>query len=48
MIRLRFAVGLAKKMLPGRSLITTANLASSLAEFSIIYNPTSQKWTFGK
>ena len=46
MIRLRFAVGFAKKMLPGRSLITTANLASSLAEFSIIYNPT-QKWTLG-
>ena len=48
MIRLRFAVGLAKKMLPGRSLITTANLASSLAEFSIIYNPNTKLWTFGK
>lgn len=48
MIRLRFAVGLAKKMLPGRSLITTANLASSLAEFSIIYNPNTKQWTFGK
>ncbi len=43
MIRLRFAVGLAKKMLPGRSLITTANLANSLAEFSIIYNPNTKQ-----
>lgn len=48
MIRLRFAIGFAKKILPGRSLITTANLVSSLAEFSIIYNPALRTWSFGK
>lgn len=48
MIRLRFAIGFAKKILPGRSLITTANLVSSLAEFSLIYNPTTKLWSFGK
>ena len=48
MIRLRFAIGFAKKILPGRSLITTANLVSSLAEFSLIYNPSKKSWHFGK
>lgn len=48
MIRLRFAIGFAKKILPGRSLITTANLVSSLAEFSLIYNPSTKTWHFGK
>lgn len=48
MIRLRFAIGFAKKILPGRSLITTANLVSSLAEFSVIYNPSKKTWHFGK
>lgn len=48
MIRLRFAIGFAKKILPGRSLITTANLVSSLAEFSVIYNPSTKTWHFGK
>lgn len=48
MIRLRFAVGFAKKILPGRSLVTTANLVSSLAEFSLIYNPATKTWNFGK
>lgn len=48
MIRLRFAIGFAKKTLPGRSLITTANLVSSLAEFALIYNPISKTWHFGK
>lgn len=48
MIRLRFAIGFAKKILPGRSLVTTANLVSSLAEFSLIYNPASKTWHFGK
>jgi len=48
MIRLRFAIGFAKKILPGRSLITTANLVSSLAEFSLIYNPATKTWHFGK
>ena len=48
MIRLRFAIGFAKKIMPGRSLITTANLVSSLAEFSLIYNPSKKTWHFGK
>lgn len=48
MIRLRFAIGFAKKVMPGRSLITTANLVSSLAEFSLIYNPSTKTWNFGK
>ncbi|MCC8037924.1 MAG: hypothetical protein LIP02_07310 [Bacteroidales bacterium] len=47
-IRLRFALGFAKKILPGRSLITTANLVSSLAEFTVIYNPSKKTWHFGK
>lgn len=48
MIRLRFAIGFAKKIMPGRSLITTANLVSSLAEFALIYNPSKKTWHFGK
>lgn len=48
MIRLLFAVGFAKKILPGRSRISTANLVSSFAEFSIIYNPAKKSWHFGK
>lgn len=48
MIRLRFAIGFAKKVYPGRSLITTANLVSSLAEFALIYNPAQNSWHFGK
>lgn len=48
MIRLRFGIGFAKKIMPGRSLITTANLVSSLAEFSLIYDPKTKKWYYGK
>lgn len=48
MIRLRFAVGFAKKIYPGRTRITPANLVSSLAEFSVIYNPTDKSWHFGR
>ena len=48
MIRLRFGVGFAQKIFPGRSRITPANLASSLAEFSLIYNPVNKSWNFGK
>ena len=48
MIRLRFGIGFAKPIKPGRAAITPANLASSLAEFSIIYNPASKSWAFGK
>ena len=48
LIRLRFAVGFAKKILPGRVQITPANLVSSMAEFSLIYDPTTKTWHFGK
>lgn len=48
MIRLRFGIGFAKPIYPGRAAITPANLASSLAEFYLIYNPATEKWTFGK
>lgn len=48
MIRLRFGIGFAKPIYPGRAKITPANLASALAEFSVIYNPDTKQWTFGK
>lgn len=48
MIRLRFGIGFAKPIYPGRAKITPANLASSLAEFSVIYNPSTGSWHFGK
>ena len=48
MIRLRYAIGFAKPIYPGRAKITPANLASSLAEFSLIYNSANRQWYFGK
>lgn len=48
MIRLRFAIGFAPKIKPGKVAITPANLVSSLAEFSIVYNPASDSWMFSK
>lgn len=48
MIRLRFAIGFAKQIYPGRSRISTANLVSSLAEFSIVYDPKTKKWIFSR
>lgn len=48
MIRLRFGIGFAKKIMPGRSLITTANLVSSLAEFSLIYDPITKSWYYSR
>ena len=48
MVRLRFAVGFAKKIEPNKVPITPANLVSSLAEFSIVYNPISQRFYFSK
>ena len=47
MIRLVFGIGLAKPIHPGTAAITPANLASSLATFTIIYDPGSKRWTFG-
>lgn len=48
MIRLRYAIGFAKPIYPGRAKITPANLASNLAEFSLVYNPATKSWYFGK
>lgn len=47
MIRLRFGIGFAKPIHPGRAKITSANLVSSLAEFSIIYDSGTRTWRFG-
>lgn len=48
MLRFRFAIGFAKKILPGRIAITPANLVSSLAEFSLIYDPALKSWNLSK
>ena len=48
MIRLRYAVGFAKRMTPGKIQITPANLVSSLAEFSLVFDPNTQEWEFSK
>lgn len=46
MLRFRFAIGFAKPLSPGRILITPANLVSSLAEFTLIFDPVKSKWVF--
>lgn len=46
MIRLTFGIGFAKPIYPGTAAITPANLTSSLATFTIIYDPGTQRWTF--
>ncbi len=48
MIKLRFAIGFAKPIDPGRAKITPANLVSSLAEFAIIYNSAGEGWHFAR
>lgn len=48
MIRLRFAIAYGPRMTPGQKRITPAQMVSSLAEFSIIYDPHTEKWTYGK
>lgn len=48
MLRFRFAIGFAKKILPGKIAITPANLVSSLAEFSLVYNPVMKTWHLSK
>ena len=48
MLRFRFAIGFAKKILPGKIAITPANLVSSLAEFSLVYNPAKKTWHLSK
>ena len=47
MIRLVFGIGLAKPIYPGTAAITPANLTSSLATFTIIYDPGTARWCFG-
>ena len=46
MVRITFGIGFAKPMNPGIASITPANLVSSLATFTIIYDPGSQEWAF--
>lgn len=46
MIRLTFGIGFAKPIYPGTAAITPANLTSSLATFTIIYDPGTERWTF--
>lgn len=46
MIRLRFGIGFAKPMFPGRAKITPSNLVSPLAEFCIVYDPSDKTWSF--
>ena len=48
MIRLPLAIGFAKKILPNKVPITQANLVSPLIKFSLVYNPTSNAWSFSK
>lgn len=48
LLRFRFAIGFAKKISPGRSRITTANLVSSLVEFAVVYDPGTKSFSFGK
>lgn len=47
-IRLRFGIGFGKPIYPGTAPITPANLASSMAEFSIIYDPATRTWAFSR
>lgn len=48
MIRLRFAIGFAHPIGPGKVRVTPEHMLSTLAEFSVIYNPKTKSWTFGK
>lgn len=48
MIKLPFAVAFGKKILPGQTRVTPALMVSNLAEFSIIYDPSTKKWLFSR
>ncbi len=48
MLRFRFAIGFAKKFDPGKIAVTPANLVSSLAEFSVVYDPNTKMWKFSR
>lgn len=48
MLRFRYAIGFAKPIGHGSKRITPANLVSSLAEFSVIYDPKFQQWSLSR
>lgn len=48
MARMRFAIGFAPRFEPGRRRLRTSDLVSSLAEFSVIYDPNTRLFSFGK
>jgi hypothetical protein len=48
LIRLRFAIAFGQKFLPQSTALTPAHMVSQLAEFEIIFDPSSRRWLFGK
>ena len=48
MVRLRFAVGFAKKVYHGKAIVNVLNLVSNLAEFSVVYDPKSGKFSISR
>ena len=48
MVRLRFAIGFAKPINPGKSKVNVLNLVSNLAEFSVVYDPRNDKYVLSR
>lgn len=48
MVRLRFAIAFGQPLGPGRVRVSTHNMLSNLAEFSVIYNPAKKDWSFSR
>ena len=48
MVKLRLAVGFGKRQTPCKARITPSFLKSGLAEFSLIYDPSTRDWEVGK
>lgn len=48
MLRFRFALAFGQKKYPGRHRITTANMVTTLAEFSIVYDPQSKSFSYSR
>ena len=48
MVRLRFAIGFAKPISPGKSKVNVLNLVSNLAEFSVVYDPRNDKYVLSR
>lgn len=48
MIRLRFAIAFGPILGHGRVRVSPENMVSNLAEFSVVYNPSKQKWSFSR